>query len=286
MLKLIFRIVDVGGCFLYDRLMDLGRVGEEDLLKALKLCTPKDTLSIVLNKLGFIKFNNVLPPDKRGQYDPSNLPNLYINLSEKVLKTLLELEKLLIYTKGISLKLYAPHDQRVLIEYITNRILDFIGKNDIVHINNVIMELVDNAEKANFTSVIESEDLDLPFSQVEFITKHRREMAHLCVIRDKWVNISWKFSKEIFKVEVSNNTLLNPEQAKLLREKATADITTIVDGFSEEAFEEDKLGAGLGLYFVKFFTDDMKSKDIETIFRIYSTDRATYSSLTLFFERF
>jgi len=285
-LKLSSKIVDVGAYFIYDNLMELSRVSEEDLIRALKLCTPKDTLSIVLNKLGFIKFNNILPPDKRGQYDPSNLPNLYINLSEKALKTLLDLEKLLIYTKGISLKLYAPHDQRVLIEYITNRILDFIGKTDIVHINNVIMELVDNAEKANFTNVIESEKLDTPLSQVEFLTKHRKEISNLCVIRDKWVTISWKFSKEIFKVEVSNNTLLTPEQAKLLREKATADITTIVDGFSEESFEEDKLGAGLGLYFIKFFTDDMKSRDIETIFRIYSTDKATYASLTLFFERF
>ena len=285
-MKLSSKIVDVGAYFIYDNLMELSRVSEEDLIRALKLCTPKDTLSIVLNKLGFIKFNNILPPDKRGQYDPSNLPNLYINLSEKALKTLLDLEKLLIYTKGISLKLYAPHDQRVLIEYITNKILDFIGKTDIVHINNVIMELVDNAEKANFTNVIESEKLDAPLSQVEFVTKHRKEIAHLCVIRDKWVTISWKFSKEIFKVEVSNNTLLTPEQARLLREKATADITTIVDGFSEESFEEDKLGAGLGLYFIKFFTDDMKSRDIETIFRIYSTDKATYSSLTLFFERF
>jgi len=285
-LKLSSKIVDVGAYFIYDNLMELSRVSEEDLIRALKLCTPKDTLSIVLNKLGFIKFNNILPPDKRGQYDPSNLPNLYINLSEKALKTLLDLEKLLIYTKGISLKLYAPHDQRVLIEYITNRILDFIGKTDIVHINNVVMELVDNAEKANFTNVIESEKLDTPLSQVEFLTKHRKEISNLCVIRDKWVTISWKFSKEIFKVEVSNNTLLTPEQAKLLREKATADITTIVDGFSEESFEEDKLGAGLGLYFIKFFTDDMKSRDIETIFRIYSTDKATYASLTLFFERF
>lgn len=285
-MKLSSKIVDVGAYFIYDNLMELSRVSEEDLIRALKLCTPKDTLSIVLNKLGFIKFNNILPPDKRGQYDPSNLPNLYINLSEKALKTLLDLEKLLIYTKGISLKLYAPHDQRVLIEYVTNRILDFIGKTDIVHINNVIMELVDNAEKANFTNVIESEKLDAPLSQVEFVTKHRKEIANLCVIRDKWVTISWKFSKEIFKVEISNNTLLTPEQAKLLREKATADITTIVDGFSEESFEEDKLGAGLGLYFIKFFTDDMKSRDIETIFRIYSTDKATYASLTLFFERF
>ena len=285
-MKLSSKIVDVGAYFIYDNLMELSRVSEEDLIRALKLCTPKDTLSIVLNKLGFIKFNNILPPDKRGQYDPSNLPNLYINLSEKALKTLLDLEKLLIYTKGISLKLYAPHDQRVLIEYVTNRILDFIGKTDIVHINNVVMELVDNAEKANFTNVIESEKLDTPLSQVEFLTKHRKEISNLCVIRDKWVTISWKFSKEIFKVEVSNNTLLTPEQAKLLREKATADITTIVDGFSEESFEEDKLGAGLGLYFIKFFTDDMKSRDIETIFRIYSTDKATYASLTLFFERF
>lgn len=285
-MKLSSKIVDVGAYFIYDNIMELSRVSEEDLIRALKLCTPKDTLSTVLNKLGFIKFNNILPPDKRGQYDPSNLPNLYINLSEKALKTLLDLEKLLIYTKGISLKLYAPHDQRVLIEYVTNRILDFIGKTDIVHINNVVMELVDNAEKANFTNVIESEKLDTSLSQVEFLTKHRKEISNLCVIRDKWVTISWKFSKEIFKVEVSNNTLLTPEQAKLLREKATADITTIVDGFSEESFEEDKLGAGLGLYFIKFFTDDMKSRDIETIFRIYSTDKATYASLTLFFERF
>jgi len=263
--------------------MELDNV--EDLTKVLDLATPKDTFSIILNKLGFIKFNSVLPPDKRNNYDPSNIPNLYMNLSGKTSKTLLELEKLLIYTKGINLKLYGPHDQRILIEYVTNKILDFIGKSDIVHINNVIMELVDNAEKANFFDAIKSEKIDLPLDEVDFIVKNRKDVVNLCVIKNKWVNISWKFSKDIFKVEISNNTLLEQEKAKILREKATADITSIVDGFSEEDMD-DKLGAGLGLYFIKFFTDDMKSKDIETIFRIYSTDKATYSTLTLFFERF
>lgn len=254
--------------------------------KYIKRCTEKDLFIIILNKLGFIKFNSSLPEKYRERYDQAKLPTMYINLNEKMIKTLLELDKLLIYTKGIELKLYSPHEQRILIEYITNKILDFIGKSDIVHLNNIIMELVDNAEKANFLHILEEHKIDIPVNQSELITNNRKEIVELCKKFDKWVKISWKFSKEIFKVEVSNNVPIPPSEAKKLREKATSDITTIVDGFSEEEIDDEKLGAGLGLYFVKFFADELRQKDIETIFRIYSTEKVTYATITLFFEKF
>lgn len=259
----------------------------EKLVEDIKKCTDKDLLIIVLNKLGFIKFNSILPPNYRNNYDPNNLPSMFVNISEKTLKTILELEKLLLYTKGIELKLHGPHDQRRLIEFITNKILDFIGKSDIVHINNVIMELVDNAEKANFLNVLRENKIDVPISETDMILNNREEMINLCTKFDKWVKISWKFSKDIFKVEVSNNVPISYDQAKKLREKAAADIACIIDGFTEGGNEdEEKIGAGLGLYFIKFFVDDLKQKDIETMFRIYSTEKSTFSTITLFFEKF
>ncbi|MEN2998953.1 MAG: hypothetical protein ABDH28_07985 [Brevinematia bacterium] len=253
----------------------------EDIRK----CTPKDQFLIVLNKLGFIKFNSMLPPKYRDKYDPSETPTMFINISEKTIKTILEIEKLLLYTKGVELKLYGPLNQRRLIEFITNKILDFIGKADIVHITSVIMELVGNAEKSNFLSVLRDNRIDIPIDESEMILNNRDEVITLCQRFDKWVKISWKFSKEVFKVEVSNNVAILPEQAKKLREKASADIETIVDGFVDTD-SESKLGAGLGLYFVKFFIDDLKQKDIEAIFRIYSTDQITYSTITMLFEKF
>ncbi|MGB9620870.1 MAG: hypothetical protein ACPL4C_00340 [Brevinematia bacterium] len=258
----------------------------DQIQEDIKKCTDKDIFVIVLNKLGFMKFNSSLPGKYRDKYDPSRLPTMYVNLNDRILKTLSEIDKLLIYTKGIELKLYSSHEQRRLIEYITTKILDFIGKSDVVHINNIIMELVDNAEKANFLSVIKENNIDTPVGEVDLILNNRKEIVELCKSFDKWVKISWKFSKEIFKVEVSNNVPIPQTEAKKLREKATSDIMTIVDGFSENEFDEDKLGAGLGLYFVKFFVDDLKQKDIETIFRIYSTDKITYATVTLFFEKF
>lgn len=257
----------------------------EALLEDIKKCTPNDLFIIVLNKLGFTKFNNALPPQYRDRYDPQNTPTMFVNITEKTLKTLLEIDRLLLYTKGIELKLYGPHEQRRMIEYITNKILDFIGKSDIVHINNVIMELVDNAEKANFFSVLRDNKMDIPISETELILKNRQEVVELCQRFNKWVKISWKFSKDIFKVEVSNNVVIPPDQAKKLRDKASSDITTIVDGFVENE-DDDKIGAGLGLFMVKFFIDDLKQRDIETIFRIYSTEKNTYATISLFFEKF
>ncbi len=255
------------------------------LLDDIKKCSNKDLFIIVLNKLGFIKFNNVLPEEYRNNFDPSNLPSMFVKLSENSLKTILGLEKLLLYTKGIELKLYSPHSQRRLIEFITNKILDFIGKLDIIHVNNIIMELVDNAEKANFYSVLKENRIDLPLSEKDIIINNRDEVVNLCLKFDKWVKISWKFSKDIFKIEVSNNVPISYDDAKRLREKATSEIGSIIEGFTAEE-NDDKIGAGLGLYFVKFFIDDLKQKNIETIFRIYSTDKVTYSTITMFFENF
>lgn len=255
----------------------------EVLLEDVRKCTDKDLFIIVLNKLGFTKFNHMLPPQHRERYDPSNLPNMYMNISESTIKTILDLEKLLIYTKGIELKLYGPHSQRRLIEFINNKILDFIGKSEFVHVNNVIMELVDNAEKANFYHVLSN--MDIPFDEESMILKNRDEVVEMCKTLDKWVKISWKFSRDIFKVEVSNNVPMSYEQAKKLREKATANINTIVDGFIENE-DDDKIGAGLGLYFVKFFIDDLKQRDVETMFRIYSSEKTTYASIAMFFEKF
>ncbi|MCX8028612.1 MAG: hypothetical protein N2712_01270 [Brevinematales bacterium] len=258
---------------------------EDVLIRDIKSCSQKDLFIIILNKLGFMKFKSSLPPQYRERYDPNNTPSMFVNITEKTLRTILELDKLLLYTKGVELKLYGPHNQRRLIEYITNKILDFIGKSDIVHINNIIMELVDNAEKANFMSVLRNNVDFLPISETDLIVKNREEVVDLCQRLDKWVKISWKFSKEIFKVEVSNNVPISREQAKKLRDKASADINNIVDGFVEDDFD-DKIGAGLGLYFVKFFIDDLKQRDIDTIFRLYSTERNTYATIALFFEKF
>lgn len=264
----------------------MGNANADLIIDDVKKCSSKDLFIIVLNKLGFIKFNSMLPEKYRKEYNPNDLPSMFVNISEKTLKTILELEKLLIYTKGVELKLYSPHNQRRLIEFITNKILDFIGKSEIVHITNIIMELVDNAEKANFTSVLREEKIDTPLSETEMILNSRNEIIDLCLRYDKWVRISWKFSKDIFKVEISNNVPIPYEQAKSLREKASADINSIVDGFVEDEDSDNKIGAGLGLYFIKFFIDDLKQKDIETIFRIYSTEKITYSTITLFFEKF
>ncbi|MFN4244827.1 MAG: hypothetical protein ACK4F9_01580 [Brevinematia bacterium] len=256
----------------------------EILLEDIKKCTNRDLLIIVLNKLGFMKFNNILPDKYRDKYDPSNLPSMFVNLSTNTLKTILEIEKLLLYTKGIELKLYSPHSQRRLIEFITSKILDFIGKFEVVHVNNIIMELVDNAEKANFYSVLNEAKIDVPLSQKELILNKRDEVVNLCLKFDKWVKVSWKFSRDIFKVEVSNNVTISYEEAKMLRDKATSEISSIVDGIITDE-DDEKIGAGLGLYFVKFFIDDLKQKDIETIFRVYSTDKCTYSTITMFFEK-
>ncbi len=254
--------------------------------KDIELATDKDILTIYLNKLGFIKLNTLLPEKYRSKYDPNDLPNMFMKLSNKTLPTIVEIEKLFPFIKGLELKLIAPHNQRRLVGFITRKILAFIDRKEISHVENIISELIANAEKSNLESIIEEESLEGTLTKKDLLLEYRKDLIKLAIKKNKHVKISWKFSKDIFKVEIANNTPIDSNTAKLLRERSAKELINLAEGLEDkEDVLENKLGAGLGLFLIKFFSDDLKSKGFETLFRIYSSEVNTYATLTIFFEK-
>jgi hypothetical protein len=124
---------------------------------------------------------------------------------------------------------------------------------------NIIHELTANGEKANLENMAVSNKLATDAKDVTNLIRNEREMLFkLCNDNQKWVRISWKFTHKIFKIEVKNNTPVDSMGLSSIKQKVATRLDTLADGFMGEI--DDKIGAGLGLFFVNFFKDEMKEK--------------------------
>jgi hypothetical protein len=241
-----------------------------------------DSLGILFNNLGLIKFKSLLVMPEDGSIPLYTLP---IN-PKNVPMVLAKLPKLLPYIKGLVLKAVAPQKRRKLIGYINDLVLDFVDRKELETSINIIHELTANGEKANLEYVIVKKNLVTnPSESVNLIRKERDTILQMCEEDKRWVRISWKFTHKIFKIEVKNNTPIDNLGVNNIKEKVSTKLNTIADGFIGEF--DDRIGAGLGLFFVNFFKDEMKEKyDFETIFRVYESDfDETIASLTVIFEK-
>lgn len=241
-----------------------------------------DNVGIMFNNLGLLKFNKMLTHPKDGSVPLYTLPLKPDNIQ----MVLQKLPKLFPYTKGITLKLVGPQLRRKLIGYLNHKILDFIDRLELDTSINIIHELTANGEKANLENVTVNRKLAAdPKEVTQLIRSERLMIMDLCDELNKWVRISWKFTHKIFKIEVKNNTPVDSMGLNSIKSKVSTKLNTLADGFIGEV--DEKLGAGLGLFFVNFFKDEMKEKyDFETIFRVYENDfDETIASLTVIFEK-
>ncbi len=241
-----------------------------------------DSLGIMFNNLGLLKFKNMLTSPHDGTMPLYTLPLRPENIQLVIEK----IPRLFPYTKGVALKVAAPQKRRKLITYMNDIILDFIDRKELETSVNIIHELTANAEKANLEWIVFNRKLAADASEVPAVIRADREKLLVFGNQDKkWVRVSWKFTHKIFKLEVKNNTPIDPMGLNNIKYKVSTKLNTIADGFIGEM--DDKIGAGLGLFFVNFFKDEMKEKyDFETIFRVYESDfDETIASLTVIFEK-
>ncbi len=255
----------------------------EDIIKeAQENQFQNDSLGIMFNNLGLLKFKSMLTSPQDG-----TLPLYTLPLKADNIQLVLEkIPRLFPYTKGVALKLTAPQKRRKLITYMNDIILDFIDRNELETSVNIIHELTANAEKANLEHIVYNKGFATDASMVPGVIRNQRDqLLNFCDEDNKWVRVSWKFTHKIFKLEVKNNTPIDPMGLNNIKYKVSTKLNTIADGFIGEM--DDKIGAGLGLFFVNFFKDEMKEKyDFETIFRVYESDfDETIASLTIIFEK-
>lgn len=241
-----------------------------------------DSLGIMFNNLGLLKFKSMLTSPQDGTMPLYTLPLK----AENIRLVIEKIPRLFPYTKGVSLKLTAPQKRRKLVTYMNDIILDFIDRRELETSVNIIHELTANSEKANLEWLVFNHEMASDASEVPSVIRSQRDQLLLLGNTDKkWVRVSWKFTHKIFKLEVKNNTPIDPMGLNNIKYKVSTKLNTIADGFIGEM--DDKIGAGLGLFFVNFFKDEMKEKyDFETIFRVYESDfDETIASLTVIFEK-
>ncbi len=255
---------------------------EEIIEEAKKNPYSTDSIGILFNNLGLIKFKSLLTLPTDG-----SIPLYILPLKVDNVRLVLEkLPKLFPYTKGVTLKLTAPQKRRKLIGYLNHRIIQFIDRMELDTSVNIIHELTANGEKANLENMAVKKNLATDPKEVINLIRNERDMLlGFCNDFHKWVRISWKFTHKIFKIEVKNNTPVDSMGLNSIKQKVATRLDTLADGFMGEI--DDKIGAGLGLFFVNFFKDEMKEKyDFETIFRVYESDfDETIASLTVIFEK-
>lgn len=243
---------------------------------------PDDSIGILFNNLGLIKFKSLLTLPVDG-----SVPLYILPLKPTNVQMVLEkLPKLFPYTKGVTLRLTAPQKRRKLVGYLNHSIIRFIDRPELETSVNIIHELTANGEKANLENMTVRNKLASDPKDVTSVIRSERDMLlKLCSDAKKWVRISWKFTHKIFKIEVKNNTPVDSMGLSSIKQKVATRLDTLADGFIGEV--DDKIGAGLGLFFVNFFKDEMKEKfDFETIFRVYESDfDETIASLTVIFEK-
>lgn len=239
-----------------------------------------DSFSLFFNKQGFRHFRDKLPhgTDEDIPVYSIDITNIHYRQFVHNLRNLMPL------IKGYSLSLTVPQKRRKLVTFLNEQVLGYINHPELDHSASIISELTANAEKSNLEKIIRTYQLDAGTSVAHVLRKRREEIIHRAVDLKKRVQIIWKFSPLIFKVEVKNNTIVPEYALTSIKEKMSAQLNSLADGFVGEVF--DRLGAGLGLYFVNFFSDEMKEKyGFETIFRIFTTETSTSATLTVFFEK-
>lgn len=244
--------------------------------------TPNDKFYIYLNPLGAVKFKNVLNLPDKPYYE---LPKLSVPISIDYVKQLINIYTLFQYAKGVEILCVTPQRLRSFISYINQKILEYINKPEMDIIIQIIHELTANGEKANMEDTVYKIYGAGKEDSHKIILAHQDEIIKDMIKLKKFVSINWKFSPEVYKVEVRNNTPISEELAMKIKEKTFADISNLAEVMENELETENKIGAGLGLFMVKFFRDTMKQKGFETIFRIYENNGITISSLTVIFEK-
>lgn len=142
------------------------------------------------------------------------------------------------------------------------------------HLSNLIMEFVQNAEKAHFERLIVRAGLSHKDEVDRFLRerKNREAVVDQARINNQMLEISWNMNPERLsvgqqyriQVNISNYGLIEERMRDKLNKKLKANTDGIkISDFYKTADDPDKLGAGLGLLYNSYLEDICKSEGIQ-----------------------
>lgn len=161
-----------------------------------------------------------------------------------------------------------------------------------VHTGNLVMEFIQNAEKAHLERVIVRNQLARR-DQVDAYLRnklHREQVVQIAERSKERLEIAWHFQTDRVnigktynvKIIISNFGLINESTRDSLAKKLKTDTTGIsLSDFYEDSGETGKLGAGLGLLYNSYLEDVCREKGIRYFCTIFPEPRLEKTTVIL-----
>ncbi|HPH02895.1 MAG TPA: hypothetical protein PLM00_03685 [Spirochaetota bacterium] len=166
----------------------------------------------------------------------------------------------------IYLIIYQTQLKRELVRSFTDMLVTYLGRTQIAtHLSSLLMEFVQNAEKAHFERIVIRKRFAAEKMADSFIRdrKNREAVIAEAVRMDQMLEVAWNVNPETISVgqqyrigiTISNYGIISEDTRMKLAKKMNADVEGIsLDSFYTEK-GEDKLGAGLGLLYNSYLEE-------------------------------
>ncbi|GAB4444837.1 MAG: hypothetical protein OHK0011_26770 [Turneriella sp.] len=161
-----------------------------------------------------------------------------------------------------------------------------------VHTGNLVMEFIQNAEKAHLERIIVRNQL-ASREQVDAYLRnklHREQVVAMAERSKQLLEVAWHFQTDRVnagktynvRIVISNFGLINESTRDSLAKKLKTDTSGIsLSDFYEDSGETGKLGAGLGLLYNSYLEDVCREKGIRYFCTIFPEPRLEKTTVTL-----
>ncbi|MCS7205375.1 MAG: hypothetical protein NZ853_06740 [Leptospiraceae bacterium] len=142
------------------------------------------------------------------------------------------------------------------------------------HLSNLIMEFVQNAEKAHFL-LLANKYFGIPINKADSFIRNREnrlKLRNIALEKKQNLEISWilnperliSFSLSRLQIVISNYGLIDEATTQKLRKKMKTDVEGIsIASFYEDIDDAEKLGAGLGLLYNSYLEQICRKEGIQ-----------------------
>lgn len=164
--------------------------------------------------------------------------------------------------------------KRAMLVDFASIVAEYLKKTQIaVHLSNLLMELVQNAEKSHLERVVIRNDLAEPGDANKFLRKslHRERACKIAKRNNDNILLSWSVNPESatighqYRIHITlvNHAIVNDFTQEIVNKK----MNTNVEGISIAEFysnnpDNDNLGAGLGLLYHSYLEDYCRHEGI------------------------
>jgi hypothetical protein len=161
-----------------------------------------------------------------------------------------------------------------------------------VHTGNLVMEFIQNAEKAHLERIIVQHNLARR-DQVDLYLRqklNREQVVSLAERSKQLLEVAWLFHTDRIsagkaynvKIVISNFGLINESTRDALAKKLKTDTSGIaLSDFYEDSGDTGKLGAGLGLLYNSYLEEVCRQKGIRYFCTIFPEPRLEKTTVTL-----